>query len=131
MMSSTAATAIDSKPTHVNFATVAVLAVSDDVPLPAFTQELSHSLSAISPSLRLTSEYVKAMLGQNIMDGPHEYKLNSWLGQQEDKHRIVLYQCDSVMNAWTSRCIRQADCILIVGMGDGEPIVGKVSCHSI
>lgn len=60
------------------------------------------------------------------MDAPNEYKLTSWLAQQEDKHRIVLYQCDYTMTAWTQRCIRQADCILIVGMGDGEPLIGKV-----
>lgn len=121
------AAALDSKPSHVNFSTVAVLGVTDDVPMAAFTYELSHSLTAISPALRLTSDYIRKVLGHSIMESPHEYKLNSWLAQQEDKHRIVLYQCDSSMTAWTLRCIRQADCILIVGMGDGEPVIGKVS----
>lgn len=45
---------------------------------------------------------------------------------QEDKHRLVLYQCDYSMTVWTQRCIRQADCILIVGMGANQPSVGKV-----
>lgn len=56
----------------------------------------------------------------------HEYRLTSWLGQQEDIHRIVLYQADSTLTPWTQRCIRQADCILIVGLGDQEPTVGEV-----
>ena len=56
----------------------------------------------------------------------HEYRLSSWLGQQEDIHRIVLYQADSTLTPWTQRCIRQADCILIVGLGDQEPTVGEV-----
>lgn len=56
----------------------------------------------------------------------HEYRLTSWLGQQEDIHRIVLYQSDSTLTPWTQRCIRQADCILIVGLGDQEPTVGEV-----
>ena len=30
------------------------------------------------------------------------------------------------MSEWTKRCIRQADIILIVGMGDDEPTVGKL-----
>lgn len=37
----------------------------------------------------------------------NEYRLVSWLGQQEDLHRMVLYQADSYMSAWTKRCIRQ------------------------
>ena len=37
----------------------------------------------------------------------HEYRLSSWLGQQEDLHRLVVYQADHYMSAWTKRCIRQ------------------------
>ena len=34
-----------------------------------------------------------------------------WLGQQEHRHKVVLYQCDSDMTKWTSLCLRQADVI--------------------
>lgn len=61
----------------------------------------------------------------------HEYRLSSWLGQQEDIHRIVLYQSDSGLTPWTQRCIRQADCIIIVGLGEQEPAVGEVSVTSL
>lgn len=57
----------------------------------------------------------------------HEYRLSSWLGQQEDIHRIVLYQTDYTLTPWTQRCIRQADCIIIVGVGEQDPAVGEVS----
>uniref|UniRef100_A0A8C3NLG8 lysophospholipase n=1 Tax=Geospiza parvula TaxID=87175 RepID=A0A8C3NLG8_GEOPR len=91
-----------------NLSTVAIMPVSEEVPLTAFTLELKHALSAI-PSLLLGA-----------------YRLTSWLGQQEDIHRIVLYQADSTLTPWTQRCIRQADCILIVGLGDQEPTVGEL-----
>lgn len=39
----------------------------------------------------------------------------------------MLYQADSTLTPWTQRCIRQADCILIVGLGEQEPTVGEVS----
>ena len=55
----------------------------------------------------------------------NEYRLSSWLGQQEDVHRMVLYQCDLRMTPWTQRCIRQADCILVIALADLEPSVGK------
>jgi len=118
--------AVESKLSAGNFSTVAVIGVSEDVPLDAFAYELMHSLTITGNSLRLTSTYVRQVLGSSIMDVSHEYRFYSWLGQQEDKHRLVLYQCDPSMTAWTHRCIRQADCILIVGMGDGVPAIGRV-----
>ena len=74
-------------------------------------------MSSIGPALLLTSDYIRQTLGPTIMESAHEYKLSAWLGQQEDKHRIVLYQCDQSPTPWTQRCIRQADCILIVAYG--------------
>lgn len=72
----------------------------------------------------LTAPRVRAP--PSVPPSTHEYRLCSWLGQQEDIHRIVLYQADSTLTPWTQRCIRQADCILIVGLGEQEPTVGEV-----
>ena len=110
----------------MNFSTVAIVPVSEDVPLSAFTYELNHSLNVIGPTLRLTSEVVRKALGGTIMDPNNEYRLSSWLAQQEDQHRISLYQCDMTYSVWTQRCIRQADCVLIVGLGDKTPSIGKI-----
>ncbi|XP_066513398.1 patatin-like phospholipase domain-containing protein 7 [Hoplias malabaricus] len=109
-----------------NLSTVSILPVSDEVPMTAFTLELQHALSAIGPTLLLTSDIIKQRLGAAALDSVHEYRLSSWLGQQEDIHRIVLYQSDSTLTPWTQRCIRQADCILIVGLGEQEPTVGEL-----
>uniref|UniRef100_A0A2K6T1X1 lysophospholipase n=1 Tax=Saimiri boliviensis boliviensis TaxID=39432 RepID=A0A2K6T1X1_SAIBB len=78
------------------------------------------------PTLLLTSDNIKQRLGPAALDSVHEYRLSSWLGQQEDTHRIVLYQADGTLTPWTQRCVRQADCILIVGLGDQEPTVGEL-----
>uniref|UniRef100_A0A8C3RZ82 lysophospholipase n=1 Tax=Chelydra serpentina TaxID=8475 RepID=A0A8C3RZ82_CHESE len=102
-----------------NLSTVAIMPVSEEVPLTAFTLELKHALSAIGksfPPLWLNSCCELMVI----------YRLSSWLGQQEDIHRIVLYQSDSTLTPWTQRCIRQADCILIVGLGEQEPTVGEL-----
>nr|CAH7756569.1 unnamed protein product [Callosobruchus chinensis] len=85
---------------------------------------LGHRI--LGQTLRLTSEVVRKTLGTTIMDPNNEYRLSSWLAQQEDQHKISLYQCDLTVTAWTQRCIRQADCILIVGLGDNHPSLGKV-----
>uniref|UniRef100_A0A668AM57 lysophospholipase n=1 Tax=Myripristis murdjan TaxID=586833 RepID=A0A668AM57_9TELE len=94
-----------------NLSTVTVLPVSEEVPLTAFTLELQHALIAI-----VIPEFGDV----------HEYRLSSWLGQQEDIHRIVLYQTDYTLTPWTQRCIRQADCIIIVGLGEQDPAVGEL-----
>ncbi|XP_029440375.1 neuropathy target esterase [Rhinatrema bivittatum] len=109
-----------------NLSTVAVLPVCDEVPMAAFTLELKHALNAIGPTLALTSDTIRERLGASALDSIHEYRLSGWLAQQEDIHRIVLYQTDYTLTPWTVRCIRQADCILIVGLGDQEPTVGEL-----
>ncbi|XP_067640020.1 neuropathy target esterase sws isoform X2 [Eurosta solidaginis] len=116
---------LEANPVTHKYSTVAVVPVSDDVPMTAFTYELYHSLCAIGPTLRLTSETVRKQLGMHIFEPSNEYRMTSWLAQQEDRNSITLYQCDSSLSAWTQRCMRQADVVLIVGLGDHSPIVGK------
>lgn len=119
-------TQLDSNYSTQKYTTVAIVAVNEDVPLTAFTYELYHSLSAVGPTLRLTSDVVRKTLGPTIMDTSHEYRLTSWLAQQEDRHKICLYQCDNNVTQWTQRCWRQADCIIIVGVNDHGPSVGNI-----
>ena len=58
------------------------------------------------------------------------YRLSNWLARNEDQHQMVLYETDMEMTTWTQRCIRQADAILIVALGDGEPVLGEV-CSAV
>ena len=125
MQSKPGTTPLEANPVTHKFSTVALVPVSEDVPLTAFTYELYHSLCALGPSLRLTSDVVRKALGSIILEPNYEFRLTSWLAQQEDRNIITLYQCDYNLSAWTQRCMRQADVILIVGLGDRAPIVGK------
>ena len=109
-----------------NISTVAVLSTDNDVPLGLFTSELAHVLKKYGATQRLTSETVKKRLGEGAMDLNNEYRLTTWLGQQEDVHKMTLYQCDSSQTNWTNRCLRQADCILIVAMGQSKPKIGEL-----
>ncbi|CAO2630877.1 Patatin-like phospholipase domain-containing protein 6 [Lemmus lemmus] len=109
-----------------NLSTVAILPVCAEVPMVAFTLELQHALQAIGPTLLLNSDIIRARLGASALDSIQEFRLSGWLAQQEDAHRIVLYQTDTSLTPWTVRCLRQADCILIVGLGDQEPTVGQL-----
>ena len=79
----------------------------------------------------MTSDVVRKYLGATILDPNNEYRLTSWLAQQEDQNKIALYQCDMSFTPWTQRCVRQADCILIVGLAEKGPDIGKVIFHGI
>ena len=64
--------------------------------------------------------------GDSAFESINDYRLSAWLGQQEESHRIVVYQCDKQLTPWTKRSLRQADCILIVGIGWKGPVKGSV-----
>lgn len=112
--------------TVANLATIAIVPVTEDVPLTNFTLELQHALLAIGPTVRLTPDIVRARLGTAALDGVNEFRLFNWLSQQEDIHRMVLYQCDHQLTKWSKHCLRQADCILIVALADKEPTIGPI-----
>lgn len=125
MQSKPGAATLEANPVTHKFATVALVPLSDDVPLSAFAYEIYHSLCAIGPTLRLTSDDVRKALGPGILEPNYEYRLTSWLAQQEDRNIITLYQSDYALNEWTQRCLRQADVIILIGLGDRTPTVGK------
>uniref|UniRef100_A0A673IPB8 lysophospholipase n=1 Tax=Sinocyclocheilus rhinocerous TaxID=307959 RepID=A0A673IPB8_9TELE len=89
--------------------------------LHLFNQKLQHAYCQI-----LLQFLKKTENSLSLYSSVHEYRLSSWLGQQEDIHRIVLYQTDVSLTPWTQRCIRQADCIIIVGLGEQDPAVGEL-----
>ena len=123
-----------------NFSTVAVIAISPNIPstvrfflesfyklnskillffhffkkkpkFQAFCFELLHPLIRIDPTLRLTKEYVFDELGPAAFDKTSDFKLSEWLASQEDNHRIVIYQCEPELTHWTKLCIRHADVV--------------------
>lgn len=131
MQSSTTGTApLEANPVTHKFSTVALVPLSDDVPLSAFAYEIYHSLCAIGPTLRLTSDDVHRALGPAILESHYEYRLTSWLAQQEDRNILTLYQSDYALNEWTQRCLRQADVIILVGLGVSK-IIGLLEPNKL
>ena len=65
-------------------------------------------------TLLLNSSNVLQLLGSSSFETIPNYHMSLWLSQQEDLYDIVLYQCDINMTFWSRKCIRQADCVLIV-----------------
>lgn len=113
---------------NVNLKTIGIIPVNSSVPISEFAEslrtELIHSVGATCALLNGAT--VTTMMGKYAFSRLGKLKLASWLADQEEKYRIVLYLADGgVTSQWTRTCIRQADCILLVGLGEGDPSVGE------
>ncbi|KAI9142206.1 hypothetical protein BKA69DRAFT_1068943 [Paraphysoderma sedebokerense] len=112
---------------NVNLKTVAILPVSSIVPIAEFAERLKDAIDLVGDSsILLNQATVMSVLGKHAFSRMGKLKLMSWLAEQEERVRIVLYLADGGVNSvWTQRCIRQADCILLVGLGDEDPAIGE------
>lgn len=113
--------------------TVAVVPASPDVLLSQFTERLVAALTTLSPTLHLSSRRVDAHLGEAgiaqddmaVWDAT-DSRLLGWLSEQETKYRHIVYETDPTSTAWTRRCLRQADQILIVAHSTSQPKPGAL-----
>ncbi|EGF82642.1 hypothetical protein BATDEDRAFT_9648 [Batrachochytrium dendrobatidis JAM81] len=117
----------DSGNNNVNLKTVAILPVTSIVPVFEFADHIRDALQLIGASVAfLNTASVMRELGKHAFTRLGRLKLMSWLSEQEESHRLVLYVADGgVSSPWTQRCVRQADCILLVGLGDEDPGIGE------
>jgi predicted acylesterase/phospholipase RssA/CRP-like cAMP-binding protein len=110
---------------------VAVVPISPGAPLEAFCQRLGAALGAHGRVLHLTAEGVdqrmaEAGIAQAWDDGQETERLLAWLEARETDHRFVLYQADATPTAWTRRCMRQADRVLLLARAGDDPAPGAV-----
>ncbi|KAG0255243.1 phosphatidylcholine and lysophosphatidylcholine phospholipase [Mortierella polycephala] len=116
----------DSAINNSNLRTIGIMPVSSNVPIANFAERLKAALIGIgSTATLLNHSTVMSLLGKHAFSKIGKLKLDSWLNEQEEMSQIVLYLADGGLTSpWTQTCIRQADCILLVGYGDDDPAVG-------
>ncbi|KAG0307412.1 phosphatidylcholine and lysophosphatidylcholine phospholipase [Linnemannia gamsii] len=116
----------DSAINNSNLRTIGIMPVSSSVPVAEFADRLRSALVGIgSTATLLNHSTVMGLLGKHAFTKIGKLKLDSWLNEQEEQAQIVLYLADGGLTSpWTQTCIRQADCILLIGHGDEDPAVG-------
>ncbi|KAG0055666.1 phosphatidylcholine and lysophosphatidylcholine phospholipase [Gryganskiella cystojenkinii] len=116
----------DSAINNSNLRTIGIIPVSSSVPVAEFADRLKAALISIgSSSTLLNHSTVMSLLGKHAFTKIGKLKLDNWLNEQEETAQIVLYLADGGLTSpWTQTCIRQADCILLVGHGDEDPAIG-------
>ncbi len=116
-------------PSMRSLASIAAVAVSSGVPLDRFCDSLADSLSAHGRTLCLSSARFDAYAGkpglaESAENEAADSRVIELLGNLETEYRYVIYQADDSDSAWTARCLRQCDRILMVGDAGSDPRSG-------
>lgn len=108
---------------------IAVVPLGPGAPLAAFCARLAAALGTHGRTLHLTAAGVDARMAEQGIaqawdDGSETERLLAWLEARETDHRFVLYQADDATSAWTRRCMRQADRVLLLARAGDDPAPG-------
>lgn len=119
----------DSSTSTLNLRTIAILPVTAGVPVVDVGSRLLAALSQVGVpngvSL-LNQTIILNHLGRHTFSRMGRLKLSQYLTDLEEKYGMVLYVADTPVTApWTQTCIRQADCILLVGLAETSPSIGE------
>ncbi len=114
--------------------TCLAIAVAPVGELPAgFVDGLVESLSALGPTLRLSAQGIDGHLGAGTSlcpeGGAEHGRMTAWISGQETCHSFLVYEADASASAWTRRCLRQADRILVVAPAAAEPALGPLAAE--
>lgn len=113
----------------LNLRTVAILPVTEGVPVAEFGNRLLSALTQIGVPSGVTSlnqAVVLNHLGRHAFVKMGKLKLSQYLTDLEERYGMVLYLADTgAKSPWTQTCIRQADCILLVGLAEGSAAMGE------
>ena len=98
-------------------ATFAVAPAGLDAPLASTARMVAEQLATHGTVLHLSSERLRS---HGDVPGD-ENDLAAWLDAQERAYRFVVYECDDAPTAWTHRCLRQADRIVLAARAATHP----------
>lgn len=110
---------------------IAVVPAHPGAPVQGVCDALIPALAKFGRAAHVSSALADHHFGKEGMAQTHErggmnLRLVEWLCNQEATHDFVLYQGDDGLSAWTERCVRQADHVLIVGSAGADPAPGPI-----
>lgn len=123
-------------------ATFSVVPANASIDIADFCHNLADSLTQFGTVLFLSSKRINNMLNkadaaQTTYTDAYNINLIRWLGEQETKYKYIIYQTDKTVTAWSERCLRQADRVLIVATAQATAATGELSnnlqqyCHKV
>jgi predicted acylesterase/phospholipase RssA/CRP-like cAMP-binding protein len=105
--------------------TFTLLPCAAGTPLQTFGRELAEALARFGPTIYVTSTVLEEALGpgaaQASLNDARNAQIVSWLTELEIHHQYVVFEAAPELSEWSRRCVRQADCVLLVGMTGATP----------
>ncbi|MGH8541054.1 MAG: patatin-like phospholipase family protein [Stenotrophobium sp.] len=106
----------------------AVIAAAGDVDAHTFAEALSQALGAHDKTQLVDDVFVDARLGagaalQPFEDGDANARLMTLLNTVEDEYRYLVYAGGGDANAWSWRCMRQADRVIVLAHSGALPMI--------
>jgi predicted acylesterase/phospholipase RssA/CRP-like cAMP-binding protein len=107
-------------------ATIAIVpALAEDLPEGFVPALIECFASSGRPARRLSRALVEAQLWRGACEvgvgDPVGEAMVQWLAEQEEAADYVVYEADGRHGAWTDRCLRQADHLLLVARAGADP----------
>lgn len=107
--------------------TMALLPISGGVDAAAFGRTLAHALAAHGRVVTVDAAALDAALGPGSAqsepgaDAARDARIAHWLDVQERSHEMLLLVADATDTAWTGRCCRRADEVLLLADAGAPP----------
>jgi predicted acylesterase/phospholipase RssA/CRP-like cAMP-binding protein len=92
---------------------IAVMPLSRDASIREITDRFVALTSRTLPTVHVTAPMLERELGPGAASDGDE-RVAAWLSDLEGGAEVLLYECDVQLPAWTARCRRQSDRLVIV-----------------
>ncbi|QBM90639.1 lysophospholipid hydrolase [Metschnikowia aff. pulcherrima] len=127
----TVATANLSRASEINkeYKTITILPCVSGLPVREFADHLTQALRAIGRNvIALDRASTLTHLGRHAFDERLAHlKLSGYFAYLEEKYETIVYVCDTPLKSnWTSTCILQGDCILLLADAEDDECATNV-----
>lgn len=111
------------------YKTITILPTVSGLPVREFADKLVHALKTIGRNvIALDQASTLTHLGRHAFDERlSQLKLSGYFAYLEEEYETIVYVCDTALKSnWTSTCISQGDCILLLADADDDDVAVNV-----
>ena len=109
----------------------ALIPLSHDLPLRVLTDQLAAVIARFGTAIPLDSSQFDALYGvdgasQLSLTHPLDIAIARWMNDIDFRYEYVLYVGDPNASPWTTRCLAQADRVILLASADDLPTVRPI-----
>lgn len=114
------------KNSNKNYRTITILPVNHGLPVQEFASRLVQAFKSVNRSvIGLDQASTLSYLGKHAFDRLSRLRQSGFFSDLEERYQIVVYIADTAVNSsWTSTCIQQGDCVLLLADALGDTSIG-------